>query len=322
MSRKHNTDPKIVQDAKYLIEDARARFKKFFTPANIVAMLVSAGIAAAAVLCLALGWLNGAGDKVTPWIAKIVMSAGIIAFGVFLKKTLDMVLVMALRGSARAITVERMIHSFIKYIIAIIVVIVILIIWLGSEYIAGVLGGVGVLALVIGFGAQKLIGDVIAGVFMVFEGNIAVGDIVTINDWRGTVMEIGIRSTVLVADNGDMKVLTNSVINEFVNLSRNASVAVVTTYVDYATPVAKTEEVLREGLDGITVKVPDLIEPPQYKGIEEMGDNGYLVKVIGKCIEKNRFQVQRDLTREVMLLLQQGGVGIAYPQIDVHTRND
>ena len=188
--------------------------------------------------------------------------------------------------------------------------------------IPGVLGGVGVLALVIGFGAQKLIGDVIAGVFMVFEGNIAVGDIVTIGDWRGTVKEIGVRSTVLVSDGGDVKVFTNSIITEFVNQSINASVAVVTTYVDSATPVEQTEIVIKAGLDTLKANIPTLLETPQYKGIEEMGDNGYLVKVIGKCAEKDRLQTTRDMTRELMLVLQSGGVLIAYPQVDVHMRKD
>ena len=53
-----------------------------------------------------------------------------------------------------------------------------------------------------------------------------------------------------------------------------------------------------------------------------MGDNGYLVKIIGKCKESDRFQVTRDMTKELMLLLQEGGVGIAFPQVDVHQRSD
>ena len=321
MSKKEQVQDKVLQDAKELIEDTKSRIKQYFTARNIIGLLVSAGIVAVVILALRLGWVKTGGEGL-PWQAKLLMSVGVVAGGVFLKKALDMILVFSLRGSAHAVTIERMIHSFIKYVIAIIAVIVVLVIWLGSEYIAGVLGGVGVLALVIGLGAQKLIGDVIAGVFMVFEGNISVGDIVTINDWRGTVKEIGIRSTVLVADNGNMKVLTNSVISEFVNLSRNATAAVVTTCIDYATPVEQTERVIKEGLQRIKDRIPDLADVPAYKGIENMGDNGYEVKVIGSCQENKRFQVQRDLTKELMLVLQEGGVLIAYPQIDVHTRND
>ena len=322
MSKENTTkDPKVVQDAKNIIEDTKARIRKYFTAKNIITLLISAGIVVATILCVAQNWL-ATEDKVITWQLKIIMTIGIVAGGIFLSKGLDLILVLLLRGSARAITIERMIHSFIKYIIAIIAVIIILVVWFGQEYIAGVLGGVGVLALVIGFGAQKLIGDVIAGVFMVFEGYISVGDIVTINDWRGKVIEIGIRSTVLEADNGNIKVFTNSVITEFVNLSRNTTVAVVTTYIDYATPVEQTEQVLAEGMPKIKERIASLTEVPEYKGIEEMGDNGYLIKVIGKCAEGSRFQTQRDLTKEILLLLREGGVTIAYPQIDVHTRKD
>jgi len=319
--KRDKVQEKMVQETKELLEDTRTRIKQYFTAKNIVGLLISGAIVAVAIICLILGWIT-IPPETFPWQSKLVMSVAIIAGGVFLKKALDLVLVLSLRGSAHAITIERMIHSFVKYVIAIIAVIVVLIIWLGREYIAGVLGGVGVLALVIGFGAQKLIGDVIAGVFMVFEGNISVGDIVTINDWRGTVKEIGIRSTVLIADNGNIKVMTNSEISEFVNLSRNTTAAVVTTCVDYAVPVEQTERVIKEGLQRIKERIPDLADMPAYKGIETMGDNGYVVKVIGSCQEEKRFQVQRDLTKELMLVLQEGGVTIAYPQIDVHTRND
>lgn len=317
-----NKQDKIVHDAKELIEDTRARVRRFLTARNFITMLIAAAIVGVIIAANQCGWIAAAVEATGAWLGKLIYTVLAIAAGVLLGKAMDMLLVLLLRGSAKAITIERMIHSFIKYIIAIIVVIVVLIVWFGEEYISGVLGGVGVLALIIGFGAQKLIGDVIAGVFMVFEGNIQVGDIVTINDWRGTVKEIGIRSTVLVADSGDLKVYSNSVINEFVNLSRNASVAAVTACIDYATPVEETEHVIAEGLNTIMGHIPELLEMPAYKGIEEMGDNGYTVKVIGKCVENVRFQVQRDLTKELMLVLQQGGVTIAYPQVDVHTRND
>jgi len=313
---------RIKKDAKDFIEDTKARIKRFCTFKNVAATVIALGIGVLMALSHSLGWADTISETVGDWAVKLIDSVGSIAFGVFLGKALDMLLVLTLRGSAKAITIERMIHSFVKYVIAIIVVIAILIVWLGKEYISGVLGGVGVLALVIGFGAQKLIGDVIAGVFMVFEGNIAVGDIVTIGDWRGTVKEIGVRSTVLVSDGGDIKVLTNSTINEFVNLSRNASVAVVTTYIDYATPIEQTEAVITAGLPTIMSHIPDLLEMPAYKGIEEMGDNGYLIKVIAMCPESKRMQVNRDLTRELMLVLQEGGVLIAYPQVDVHMRNE
>lgn len=319
---KDKQEIKVIRDTKDLLNETKERIRKYFTPANITTMLVALGVSVVAMLSTRLGWADALIEPLGSWVINLLYSIATIAISVFFSKALDMVLVLVLRGSAKAVTIERMIHSFIKYVIAIIAIIIILVIWFGQEYIAGVLGGVGIMTLVIGFGAQKLIGDVIAGIFMVFEGYIAVGDIVTINDWRGTVKEIGVRSTVLVSDGGDVKVFTNSVITEFINLSRNASVAVVTTYIDYAIPVEQAEQVIRAALPAIKAAIPDLLETPDYKGIEEMGDNGYLVKVIGKCPENKRFQVTRDLTRELMLALQVGGVTIAYPQIDVHTRQD
>ena len=321
MSKKKKSS-KLAQEAIDVVADAKARIHKFFTSANIVALLLSAGVLAVVIIANSTDWVQKVKDATGIWLVRLINSVGWVAAGVCLSKALDMVLVLALRGSAKAVTIERMIHSFVKYLIAIVVLIGILVVWLGKEYITGVLGGVGVLALVIGFGAQKLIGDVIAGVFMVFEGNITVGEYVTIGGWRGRVKEIGVRSTVLVNDAGDEKVFTNSAITEFVNLSRNNSLAVITTYVDYSTPIADTEAALRANMGRLKKNIPDLVEEPEYKGIEEMGADGYLIKIVGKCAENTRMQVQRDMTREIMLIMQENHIIIAYPQMDVHMRKD
>ena len=85
----------------------------------------------------------------------------------------------------RGATIVKLINSFIKYLLAIIAFMMILGAW-GVDT-ATLLAGAGILSLVIGLGAQSLIADIIAGMFIVFEGEFQVGDIVIIDGWRGTV---------------------------------------------------------------------------------------------------------------------------------------
>ena len=75
---------------------------------------------------------------------------------------------------------------------------------------ATLLASAGILTLIVGLGAQTLVSDILAGLFIIFEGEFQVGDIVTIGDWTGTVVEIGVRTTKIQDGNQNIKVISNS----------------------------------------------------------------------------------------------------------------
>ncbi len=308
---------KIAQEVNETLKDTGKRFKHFFTVRTIWSLLVSALIVAAVVVTHVLGWANKVAG-VSKYLVCLINSVAWIAGGVLLSKLVDLVMALTLRGSQRAQTIEKLVHSGVKYIAAIVVVIGLLVVWLGEEYVAGVVGGVGVLALIVGLGAQKLIGDIIAGVFMVFEGHMEVGDWVDIEGWRGQVEEIGIRTTILVDGCGNIKVLTNSSINEYINLSRNDSIAECTFYVSYDVDVDKLETAIVTTLPHLPEQISTITQPAEYKGIESIDGKGYLVKVIAYTKEEDRFQTQRDLYRAMLLALQNNGITVAPDAIKVN----
>ena len=82
-------------------------------------------------------------------------------------------------------------------------------------------------------GAQSLIADIIAGLFTIFEGEYQVGDIVVIDGWRGTVEEIGIRSTRVVDSGGNTKIINNSEITTVINQTQHLSVVSTTISIEY-----------------------------------------------------------------------------------------
>lgn len=307
----------IAHEMNETLKDTGKRFKHFFTIRTIWVTLLTAVIVAAVVVVHVLGWAAKIAEA-SKYLVCLLDSVAWIAGGVLISKLVDLVMALTLRGSQRAQTIEKLVHSGVKYIAAIVVVIGLLVVWLGEEYVAGVVGGVGVLALIVGLGAQKLIGDIIAGVFMVFEGRLEVGDWVTIGDWRGQVEEIGIRTTIVVDDCGNEKVMTNSSINEFVNLSRNDSIAVCTFYVPYDVDVNKLEQVVLAALPALQEQIATMTQPAAYKGIEAIDGKGYLVKVIGFSKEEDRFQTQRDLYRAMLLALQNNGISVAPDAIKVN----
>ena len=77
------------------------------------------------------------------------------------------------------------------------------------------LASVGVVTLIIGFGAQSLIEDVLTGIFLIAEGRYNVGDILVLDDFRGKVVDISVRTTTLEDSGGNHKIINNSEIRNF-----------------------------------------------------------------------------------------------------------
>ena len=207
--------------------------------------------------------------------------------------------------------------SFIKYI-----AILILLFWALNT--CGVdtttlLAGVGILGLIVGLGAQPLIADIIAGLFIVFEGIFEVGDIVVIDGFRGTVKEIGVRTTQIEDAGGNIKVVNNSDIKTLVNMTSNLSVAVSEVDIEYGESLERVEAVLEANLDVIKDAIPDIVEGPFYKGVSKLGDSGVTLKFIARCTENAKYQVERDLNRQLKLLFDANDINIPFNQVVVNT---
>ena len=91
-----------------------------------------------------------------------------------------------------AITMAKLILSVIKYVVYILMVVILLGVW-GID-VTPLLAGAGIVALGISLGAQKIIGDLVSGLFIVFENSFDVDDVVEINGFKGTVQEISLRN--------------------------------------------------------------------------------------------------------------------------------
>jgi small conductance mechanosensitive channel len=213
-------------------------------------------------------------------------------------------------------TILSLLDGFVRYACAI--VIIILILKACGVDTAALVASVGVLTLIVGLGAQPLIADIIAGIFIIFEDEYHVGEIVTINDFRGTVMEIGIRSTRLIDAAGNIKIINNSAIGDVINLSRELSLAVVDCDFPYDVPIELIENILNSNLNAIAKNIPAIKEGPYYKGVCMYKDSNVTIKLVAKCLEEERFQVERDIMREYRRLLRENDIDIAFPQVVIN----
>jgi small conductance mechanosensitive channel len=218
-----------------------------------------------------------------------------------------------MKKSNRTKTIFTLLDGFIKYGGAIAIIFCIL---KACGVDTGALAAsVGVLTLVVGLGANALIADIIAGIFIIFENEYNVGEIISIDDFRGTVIEIGIRSTKLLDAAGNIKIINNGNIGDIVNLSRELSLAVADCDFPYDVPVEYLENIIEKNLPRIKERIPAIVDGPFYKGVCEYKDSNVTIKIIAKCLEEDRFQVQRDLLREYRFLLTENNIDIAFPQV-------
>ena len=243
----------------------------------------------------------------------IFMSITVIFIATFITHLFD-------NKSRKAKTISSLIRSLIKYIVIIVLICAILVVW-GVDVI-GIIAGVGILTLIVGLGCQALIQDVISGLFIVFDDYFAVGDTVIIDGFRGTIIDIGLKTTKIQDFGGNIKSITNSSILTVVNMSRLRSVVSVTLSVSYNEDVERVEALIIEEIEELKKSVPNIIDGPWYKGIDNISASSVDFLVMCFVLEENRFQVTRDLKREFYLCFEKNDIQIPYNQLTVNSQDD
>ena len=224
------------------------------------------------------------------------------------------------KKNTRARTVTALIAGIVKYL-----AVIVGIIWglsiLGVNSTA-VLAGIGIIGLILGFAAQSLIEDIITGLFIIFEGKYTIGDIIILDDFRGVVREIGVRTTTIEDAGKNLKVVNNSDIRNFQNRSRNTSLASCEVSVSYDADLRRVEQILVDSMPDMYLAHPDLyLSQPRFLGFTKLGDNGVDLKLVVETKEEDVFDAQRMLVKDVRLLFADKGIEIPFPQVVVHSGN-
>lgn len=176
-----------------------------------------------------------------------------------------------------------------------------------------IFASIGIVALIIGFAAESLIADVITGVFLVFEDEFNVGDIVEINGFRGTVTGIGVRVTSIRDAGGNIKIVNNSDIRDVLNCSKTASRAVVDAPIAYSADLEKAEKALGTILAALPQKYPETFATvPKYLGVKALDSSSVNLRVVAEVKEVNVFSASRLLNRVIKLGFDKAGIEIPF----------
>lgn len=183
--------------------------------------------------------------------------------------------------------------------------------------IAPIIASAGIIGLALGFGAQSLVKDFLSGIFMIFEDQYGVGDVVDVGEASGVVEAVSLRVTRLRDLNGTVWYVPNGAILRVGNMSQNWARAVVDVTVGYDADLNRVERVLREIAHDLWEDDEFrgvIIEEPEVTGVESFTTDGITLRVLLKTAPMEQWGVARALRQRIKGRFDHEGIDISTPQ--------
>ncbi len=213
-------------------------------------------------------------------------------------------------------TVLLLIRNIIRIIIILIVVLSILQVF-GVNTSALVASATAV-SLVVGLAFQDLLKDYLVGAAIILESQYAIGEIVSINGFKGEVISLSLRSTRLKSLTGEVKIIANRNISEVINYSLGSVLAKVIISVSYEDDINKTEKVLNNVIEKLNSEIEEIQTPITVAGVDSLSSSSVDFLLTAGVSAKNEYIVKRKILKEVKLALDKNNIKIPYPQVEVH----
>ncbi len=270
-------------------------------------------------------WLTGDGVRI----------AAIVAVAVLLDYALHRMIPRALR-----LTVERQmkgrddeeIQQRVDTLASVFTaggrVIIVLVTLLTLMPLAGIsigplLAGVGILGLAVGFGAQSLVKDIISGLFILLDDQYSKGDVVTVGGISGLVEDVGIRRTVLRDLDGIVHYIPNgeiAVASNFTQEYSRVNLNVGVSYSEDLDHVMRVIDRVGEEMAADPKWAPAIISPPKSLRVDNLGDSGIEIKVVGDTKPIKQWEVMGELRKRIKKAFDDEGIEIPYPHRVMVTR--
>jgi small-conductance mechanosensitive channel len=183
--------------------------------------------------------------------------------------------------------------------------------------IGPVIAGLGVVGIAVGFGAQSLVRDYLAGAFIIVENHFAKGDVVRIADVTGTVEDFSLRRTTLRDVDGTVHIVPNGLIGVASNLTRVWNRILLDITVPYGTDIDRVTELVDElGRQMAAQEVwhRRILEAPRVDRVDALGESGVTLKVTALVRAGDRVTVSGELRKEILASFTANGIEIARPQ--------
>ena len=227
-----------------------------------------------------------------------------------------------LARSARLRTLLPLLRTTLLITILVIVVLMVL-----SEIgvnTAPLLAGAGIVGVAIGFGSQKLVQDLITGIFLLLENAMQVGDQVTVSGLSGVVENLSVRTIRLRASDGSVHIIPFSAVTSVTNTNRGIGNAAVEVKVAYDEDTDRVSDVLKEIAAGMRKEEPFksmMLSDLQLWGVDKVDATSATLAGQIVCTDSGRWPVQREFNRRVKRRFQELGIQTPTPTQALIIRN-
>ncbi|MHB8278881.1 MAG: mechanosensitive ion channel family protein [Candidatus Humimicrobiaceae bacterium] len=263
----------------------------------------------------------------------IILAAIIILFVIVRLASVKFKKIVNKKISEEKIEIKKKTYTLISVLSSLVLVLGVLISFLVVADILGInivpfLTGAGILGVIIGFGAQNLIKDIINGLFILMEQWFQVDDIITVGNISGVVEKFNLRTTVIRDLNGKVHFIPNGQITILGNFTSGWARAVIDVSVSYKENTERVISALEEVFD-------DLMKKKEYKkfilerpcilgdgGINELGDSSVIFKIAFKVKPPNQWTIERQLRKMIKSKFDEAGIEIPYPCRNIYIKNE
>lgn len=215
-------------------------------------------------------------------------------------------------------TTMTVVHSANRYVVYLIAILMTLGTLGMSDSVSSAVVAAGVGGLIISFGAQSIIKDMLAGAFLLFERQFFVGDYVKIGNYQGTVESIALRVTYLNVK-GQRVIIPNGSISEVINYSRSNIITFISIPTPYEANTKEVMNVIQKVVDKYYSKNTELFaSKPVVLGISEFGDSAININLKVETIPMKHWEVEREIKLLIKEEFDKKGISIPYQQVVVH----
>lgn len=187
------------------------------------------------------------------------------------------------------------------------------------------IAGAGIAGIALGFGAQSLVRDFLAGIFIIIEDQYGVGDVVDVGDAVGTIEVVSMRTTRLRDVEGVLWFVPNGEIRRVGNMSQLWSRSVLDVGVSYAADLDQAMSTIKRVADELWTENLDeatILEEPAIWGVQELGDSAVSIRLAVKTDPSEQWTISRVLRKRIKEALDADGIEIPFPQTTVHLRQE
>lgn len=178
------------------------------------------------------------------------------------------------------------------------------------------IAGLGVIGLAVGFGAQTLIRDLLAGIFIIVENQYSAGDVVRIAGVTGVVEGFSLRRTTLRDLDGTLHSVPNGEIQVASNMTRGWARVNLDVSVAYETDIDEATRIINgigEQLAASDEWRDRIIEAPTVMRVNDLGDSGVTLKILGQVRPAEQWAVTGELRKRVLATFAENGIEIPFP---------